>query len=88
MGIYQNLGIICRNRIERRVRAECAHLQSLIHGALLDKAASLELLFTAASDLLVLCHGSTVASEAVDCRIDVAADRLANALHVLSDRAF
>jgi hypothetical protein len=87
MGIYRNLGIICRNRIEGRVRTEHAHLQGLVHGALLDKAASLELLFTTACDLLVLCHGSTVASEAVDCRIDVAADRLANALHVSSDEA-
>jgi hypothetical protein len=61
------------------------HLQSLVHGTLLYKVTSPELLFTAACDLIVLCHGSTVASEAVDCRVDVATDSLANALHVLSD---
>lgn len=81
-------GIIGRSSTERRVRTEDAHLQSLVHGALLDKVASLELLFTTTCDLFVLCHRSTVASEAVNCRVDVAADRLANALDVLLDESF
>jgi hypothetical protein len=61
------------------------HLQSLVHGALLYKVASPELLLTTACDLIILCHGSTVSSESVDCRVDVTADSLSNALHVLSD---
>lgn len=82
------LGIIGRNGTERRVETECAQLQSLVRGALLDKVASLELLLTTARNLLVLCHRSTVASEAVNRRVDVAANRLANALDVLSDESF
>jgi hypothetical protein len=79
-------GIIGRNSIEGRVRTEHAQLQSLVRGALLDKAAGLELLFTTACDLLVLCQGGTVASEAVNCRVNVATNGLANALFVLPVR--
>jgi len=79
-------GIIGHNNIEGRVRTEHGHLQSLVHSALLDKAARLELLFTTTCDLLVLRHGGTVASESVDCRIDVSSDRLADTLYVLSVR--
>ena len=79
------MGIIGRKRIERRVMT---HLQSLVHCSLLHKVTSLELLFTAACDLIVLCHGSTVTSESVDCRVDVTTDSLANALHVMSDEGF
>jgi hypothetical protein len=62
------------------------HLQSLVHGALLYKVASPELLLTTACNLIILCHGSAVASEPVDCRVDVTADSLSNALHVPSDK--
>lgn len=62
------------------------HLQGLVHGALLYKVASPELLLAATCDLIVLCHSSTVASESVDCRVDVTADSLSNALHVVSDK--
>lgn len=75
------LGYHNRNSRIDGIGIEHAHLKGLVSGSLLAKLSSLELLLATTSNLLILCQGCVVPSEAVNGRVDVAADGLANALH-------